>query len=83
MVWEFRPNPDIYAPVWGDADRLANGNTLVTFGRNPETSHIIEASPAGDNLWELIVPDAWGTYRAERVEPYYGHVRSVDGTTAE
>ena len=22
VVWEYRPDPDIFAPIWGDADRL-------------------------------------------------------------
>ena len=32
VVWEFRPSPDIYAPIISSARRLENGNTVVTFG---------------------------------------------------
>jgi arylsulfate sulfotransferase len=71
-VWEFRPDPDIYAKIWGDADRLENGNTLVVFGRHPQTSHIIEVDADGQELWRLNPPAGWGTYRAERTAPYYG-----------
>jgi len=69
VVWEFRPDPDIYAPIWGDADRLANGNTLVTFGRLSQrnTSHVVETTAGGTIVWELVLPPRWGVYRADRV----------------
>jgi len=68
-VWEFRPDPDIYAPVWGDADRLPNGNTLVVFGLwDPQKrTHIIEADPDADEVWRLRFPKRWGVYRAQRI----------------
>ena len=31
-VWEYRPDPDIYAPNVSSAYRLNNGNTLMNFG---------------------------------------------------
>ena len=77
VVWEYRPSPDIFTPIWGDADRLQNGNTLVTFGRSEEgkASHIIEADDAGNKVWQLVTPDTWGWYRAERVvSPPKGHI---------
>ncbi|MFH1530055.1 MAG: aryl-sulfate sulfotransferase [Pseudomonadota bacterium] len=76
-VWEFRPDPDIYAPVWGDADRLPNGNTLVVFGLwNPqEHTHLIEVAPDADDLWHLRFPKRWGVYRAQRIpEPLVGYI---------
>lgn len=30
--WEWGAGESIYSPIAGDADRLANGNTLITFG---------------------------------------------------
>ncbi|MFH1532716.1 MAG: aryl-sulfate sulfotransferase [Pseudomonadota bacterium] len=71
VVWSWYPDPPIYAPIWGDADRLENGNTLVTFGRrDPELdSHIIEVTPAGERVWQLVTPKKWGWYRAHRVPP--------------
>ncbi|WP_160135626.1 aryl-sulfate sulfotransferase [Halococcus salsus] len=44
-----------------DADRLPNGNTLVTDTMN---SRVIEVTPTGDVVWEAYVP--WATYDAER-----------------
>ena len=73
VVWEFRPDEDIYAPIWGDADRLPGGTTLVTFGRKPEVTVIIEADAEGEEIWRMSYPQAvWGSYRAERVSPVYG-----------
>ena len=71
IVWEFRPDPDIFAPIWGDADRLDNGNTLVVFGlrnSNPDrNSRIIEVDESSEPVWRLEAPNEWGWYRADRV----------------
>ena len=45
-----------------DADRLPNGNTLVTDTMN---SRVIEVKPDGEVVWEANVP--WATYDAERL----------------
>ncbi len=76
-VWEFRPEPDIYAPVWGDADRLPNGNTLVVFGLwdAGKHTHLIEVDADADEVWHLRLPKRWGVYRAQRIpDPPVGHV---------
>jgi hypothetical protein len=84
LVWEFPgdfPGLDPwyteawFTIIWGDADRLANGNTLITAGtRSPDQqSRIFEVTPDGKVVWELIFPlrnDAGiGVYRAERITP--------------
>lgn len=79
IVWQFDPDPPIFAEIWGDADRLANGNTLVTFGRRGDTedTHLIEASPAGTEVWHVSFAQGWGSYRAERVvDPPVGELLS-------
>jgi hypothetical protein len=53
-----------------DADRLPNGNTLVTDTLN---HRVLEITPTGDVVWEYHV--TWGPYDAERVA--YG-----DGSTS-
>ncbi len=75
-VWQFRPQPDIFTPIWGDADRLPGGNTLVAFGRRDEKkkSYVIEVDPQGAEVWRLALPNGWGLYRAERVARRYGWV---------
>ena len=45
-----------------DADRLPNGNTLVTDTLN---NRIIEVTPTGEVVWEYYA--TWGPYDAERV----------------
>jgi arylsulfate sulfotransferase len=77
VVWAYRPDPDIFTPIWGDADRMDNGNTLITFGERKldKNSHLIEVNPDKQTVWELIAPPKWGWYRSERVvSPPTGHV---------
>ncbi len=45
-----------------DADRLPNGNTLVTDTLN---HRVIEVTPTGEVVWEYYA--TWGPYDAERV----------------
>ncbi|MCA9565071.1 MAG: aryl-sulfate sulfotransferase, partial [Myxococcales bacterium] len=78
VVYEFVPDPPILAPVMGDADRLSNGNTVSTFGRQGvSSSHIIESNPAGEAVWELSIVEK-SIYRSERIDPYFGHVVNDD-----
>lgn len=46
-----------------DADRLPNGNTLVTDTLN---HRVMEVTPDGEVVWEFYAP--WGTYEAERMQ---------------
>ncbi len=76
-VWEYVPEPKIFTPIWGDADRLPNGNTLVTFGARSKTepSHLIEVTPEGQEAWHLVLPLKQGVYRTERVvQPFKGRI---------
>ena len=69
-VWSYRHEPDLFCPIWSDADRLPNGNTLITFGtRTPgDTTRYVEVTSAGEVVWEVeLRPSGWGTYRAERI----------------
>jgi hypothetical protein len=69
LVWEYRHDPDIYAGQWGDADRLPNGNVLSVWGQQSgaEPSHIVETTGEGEVVWELVTPNDWGIYRADRI----------------
>lgn len=60
------------APYWGDADRLANDNVLVTAGfRSPtEKTRIFEVRPTdGQVVWQLTLPEGTGSYQSERLTP--------------
>jgi len=67
VAWSYRPDPDIFGWSWGDADRLPNGNTLGVFGHVDDDARIHEVDTSGELLWDLVIPQSWGTYRAERV----------------
>ena len=60
-----------YTPIWGDANRLDNGNILVTAGiRSASAStRIFELSREGEVVWELTFPPNYGSYRAQRLAP--------------
>lgn len=69
IVWEYREKPDFYTYAMGDADRLPNGNTLITDAVN---GRIVEVTPDKEKVWEyrLNTPMNW-IYKAERV-PWEG-----------
>lgn len=64
-------------PIWGDADRLENGNVLVTAGLTGTTAggmtppgtktRIFEVTREGKVVWAVEWPEAKGSYRAERM----------------
>ncbi|MFW6189633.1 MAG: aryl-sulfate sulfotransferase [Planctomycetota bacterium] len=69
-AWEWRPEEPLYTPIWGDADRLPNGNTLMVFGTRTEgdTTRYFEVTPEGEVVWDVeLCPSGWGSYRAERI----------------
>jgi len=83
IAWQYRPDPDIFAPIWGDADRLDNGNTLSTFGlrnENPDrNSHLIEVTADKEKVWHLEAPVKWGWYRSDRLpDPPAGYVMAAE-----
>lgn len=60
-----------YTPIWGDADRLPNGNILVTAGMRSTklSTRLFEVTRAGEVVWELTFPPNLGSYRAQRLSP--------------
>jgi hypothetical protein len=60
-IWQYRPSPDIWSTVISSVRRLANGNSVVTFGAPPgllgATGPVAlhEVSPAGQVVWRLDV----------------------------
>jgi hypothetical protein len=67
LVWEYREEPDFYSSVGGDADRLPNGNTLVTDSMN---ARIIEVTPDCRRVWELTLPFPYRIYKAIRTSGF-------------
>jgi outer membrane protein assembly factor BamB len=72
LVWEYRPDPPIFAPFVGSVQRFQNGNTLVGFG---PAAIMTEVTPTGQVVWEgrLTVngqPVPY-FYRARRIASLY------------
>ena len=67
-VWSYRPAPDVFSFALGLAQRLGNGNTLVTFG-TPGIVH--EVTPTSKLVWTLTVPAGYWIYRAYRITSLY------------
>ncbi|MBN1604986.1 MAG: aryl-sulfate sulfotransferase [Polyangiaceae bacterium] len=80
LVWEFPEDFDVdswyktdfYIPSWGDADRLANGDVLITAGVRYTTvqSRAFEVTKQdGRVVWAFKLPLNFGMYRSERLSP--------------
>ena len=69
LVWEYRPDPPIYAFALGFAQRLPNGNTLINFGT---AQRVIEVDPSGTKRWEIAINQSGRyAYRAIAIESLY------------
>jgi len=79
VVWEFPGTFAVdawykntwYSPYWGDADRLANGNILITAPTKSASAstRIFEVTRAGKVVWEIILCVDAGAFRAQRLAP--------------
>ena len=77
-VWSYG-RPRVFSLSFGNAERLANGNTLVVYGQKVPRALIVEVSPDGEVVWQTHspidapVPSVFGpeprawVYRAQRV----------------
>ncbi len=55
IVWEYKDTPlqNFYSPYMSNAQRLWNGNTLISEG---SFGRIFEVTPAGETVWDYVVP---------------------------
>jgi len=64
--WTWTAPPEYYSAVYGDADRLPNGNRLGTFGtwghildrQELIGPRLVEVNDAGQIVWELNIPNS-------------------------
>ncbi len=69
-VWSWtEPDEVMFSPWGGDADRLPNGNTLVS---NVQEARIVEVTPSGDKVWQMDIkhplnPNSYTVFMADRV----------------
>ena len=56
-LWTYAADhpPDFYSPTTSGAQRLPNGNTLIT---NGDSGAIFEVTPSGKKVWEYVNPVA-------------------------
>lgn len=73
--WVWTAPVEYYTDIWGDADRLPNGNRLGTFGTqtHPDTNigpRLVEVNDSGEIVWEMdfLTTDdyMYGIYSMER-----------------
>ncbi len=81
IVWQYRGGPRgegrWFVNYWGDADRLPNGNTLITAGtwKQGHNSRLVEVTQGGEVVWEMELPirkktgNSVGAFNSERIEP--------------
>ncbi len=54
IVWQYgRPNEDLFSPNLSTAERLLNGNTLIT---ESDRGRALEVTSLGDIVWEWRTP---------------------------
>ena len=79
IVWQYRGAEDerFYSNYWGDADRLPNGNTLISVGtwKTGASSRFFEVTQEGRKVWEMQLPPrpstgtSVGAYNSQRLTP--------------
>lgn len=70
-VWQYRHDPDLYAPSMGTAQRLPNGNTLIGWGQASAQAKtaVTEVDPSGNVVLELaFTGNLWASYRAYKFD---------------
>ena len=78
-VWEYRPDPDVFAPSRSSAFRLENGNTLINFETNDSDPPrlMVEVDPDGSEVWKMEIrsPSIRNSYRAYSYDSILGEKR--------
>ena len=71
MVWEYRPDPDIYAVANGSCQRLDNDNVLIGWGEASSMGHpgFTELNPDNSIAMEVYFQDGFKSMRAVKY-PY-------------
>ncbi len=87
--WEYRHSPPIYSRKMCNAQRLPNGNTLVSYSM-PDQPKAVEVNPEGDIIYEADFDFPTESYRAFKkecnfiaaapyliVEPYQDYLKLI------
>ncbi len=80
-AWTYAADPpeSFYAPFYSNAQRMPNGNTLITDG---PAARISEVTLTGKTVWDFIAFPSLhpGVYRAYRYPPDYPGLQGLDLT---
>jgi len=80
ISWKWTAPREYWSPIWGDADRLPNGDRLGTFGTtdhyypNSSGAVLIEVNQNGEMVLQFTFPYGMGIYRTEQINlniPFY------------
>ena len=64
QVWTYKNSPSIASEIWGNVQRLKNGNTFISWGRSSVAA--TEVTPSGEKVFEMNFPDGIYSYRIFR-----------------
>jgi hypothetical protein len=64
LVWSYRNTPDIASDFWGNAQRLGNGNTFISWGHADVAATEVDSS--GNKVFEMMFPKNVFSYRILR-----------------
>jgi len=69
MVWEYRPQPDIYVSIQGGLQTLPDGHRLLGWGSaaNDGAPGVTEVDSVGNVVFEAYYPKQMYVYRATKV----------------
>lgn len=75
MIWSYRNTPEIASVFWGNAQRLRNGNTFISWGLSEVAA--TEVSPGGEKVFEMAFPKDVFSYRVFRLPFKKGNIVST------
>jgi hypothetical protein len=80
LVWEYRHLPNsIYSSAMGNTQRLANGNTIVSWGVNNSSAVVLtEVRPDKSKAYEFTFPVAIYNYRGFKFDWKLGSVTFLE-----
>jgi hypothetical protein len=79
LVWSYRNTPDVASIFWGNAQRLKNGNTFISWGKSNIAATEVDAK--GEKVFEMTFPADVFSYRIFRFPPnLMTIVAKVDGS---
>jgi hypothetical protein len=79
LVWQYKNSPPVFGAWGGFMQRLANGNSLISWGGTSPT--VTEVDPSGTIVFEGSYPFPHFTYRGFKYEWQYGHTAEKNKNT--